>query len=368
MVTLQPAIIKIAVEVPIKSVSKRSIKAGLPPGSLVYVGAPATGKPVLTLIEYDADSYREEQPASLAQISAVSAKTFWLNVYGLNDPPLLEEIGKRFSLHPLVLEDILNTDQRPKVEDYGAYCFIVAKIFEYDATSHAITSHQVSIVLGQGFVLTFQEKPTGSFAPLRDRLKNAKGQIRRKGADYLAYSLLDAIVDRYFICLEALAEQAESLENLVVARPTQKLLRELHGIRRKTLFLRRAVWPLREVAALLARGESTLLARDTLPFLRDVYEHTVYVIESLDAIRDLIAGLMDIYVTSLSNRINLQIRLLTVITTIFMPLTLLTGIFGMNFKHMPFLEWEGSFYVLLATMLTITVALLAVFWRIRWLR
>ncbi|MGH8757776.1 MAG: magnesium and cobalt transport protein CorA, partial [Burkholderiales bacterium] len=285
-------------EVAIKSIRKRSAKAGLPPGSLVYLGEPAAERPVLTLIEYDADTYREEQPASVAQISTTSGKTFWLNVHGLNEPALIEEIGKRFNLHPLVLEDILNTDQRPKVDDYGAYLFIVAKIFEYDAASRTINTVQVSMVLGQGFVLTFQEKATGTFAPLRERLKNAKGQIRRKGADYLAYAFLDAVVDRYFISLEALAEQAESLENLVVTRPTQKLLRELHGIRRKTLFLRRTVWPLREVVSLLARGESTLLARDTLPFLRDVYDHTVYVIESLDAIRDLIAGLMDIYVTS----------------------------------------------------------------------
>ncbi len=203
---------------------------------------------------------------------------------------------------------------------------------------------------------------------MRERLKNAKGQIRKQGADYLAYALLDATVGRYFICLEALAEQAESLENLVVTRPTQKLLRELHGIRRKTLFLRRAVWPLREVVSLLARGESTLFNRDTLPFLRDVYDHTVYVIESLDAIRDLIAGLMDIFVTSLNNRINLQIRLLTVITTIFMPLTLLTGIFGMNFRHMPFLDWESGFYLLMVLMFAIPLGLLFVFWRIRWLR
>jgi len=356
------------VEVAIKSIRKRSAKAGLPPGSLVYLGEPATGRPVLTLIEYDADTYREEQPASVPQISAASGKTLWLNVYGLNEPALLEEIGKRFGLHPLVLEDILNTDQRPKLEDYSTYLFFVAKIFEYNATNQAITTDQVSIVLGQGFVLTFQEKSTGTFSPLRERLKNAKGQIRKQGADYLAYALLDAVVDRYFICLEALAEKAEALESEVVARPTQKLLKELHGIRRQTLFLRRAVWPLREVVSQLARGESTLFNRDTLPFLRDVYDHTVYVIESLDAIRDLIAGLMDIFVTSLSNRINLQIRLLTVITTIFMPLTLLTGIFGMNIKHMPFLEWEGSFYALMVFMLAIVLGLLYVFWRIRWLR
>ncbi|HVS25761.1 MAG TPA: magnesium/cobalt transporter CorA [Burkholderiales bacterium] len=347
---------------------KRSNKAGLPPGSLVYLGEAGAGRPVVTLIEYDADNYREEQLASAAQISATSGKTLWLDVHGLNEPQLLEEIGKRFSLHPLVLEDILNTDQRPKVEDYSAYLFFVAKIFEYNATNQAITTDQVSIVLGQGFVLTFQEKPTGTFTSLRERLKNSKGQIRKQGADYIAYSLLDAIVDRYFASLEALAEKAEALEGEVVARPTQKLLRELHGIRRQTLFLRRAVWPLREVVSSLARGESTLFNRDTLPFLRDVYDHTVYVIESLDAIRDLIAGLMDIFVTSLSNRINLQIRLLTVITTIFMPLTLLTGISGMNFKHMPFLEWEGGFYLLMGFMLAITLGLLIVFWRIRWLR
>ena len=332
------------------------------------MGKPAAGKSILTLIEYDTDNYREEQLASVAQVSVTSDRTFWLNLYGLNDPVLLDEIGKRFNLHPLVLEDIVNTDQRPKMEDYGAYLFFVAKAVEYDAASHIITTDQVSIVLGTGYVLSFQEKPTGTFATLRERLKNAKGQIRKKGADYLVYGLLDSVVDRYFACVEGLAEHAEALESLVVTRPTQKLLRELHGIRRKTLFLRRAVLPLREVAAQLARGENMLIAHDTLPFLRDIYDHTVYVVESLDAIRDLLAGLMDIYVTSLSNRINLQIRLLTVITTIFMPLTLLTGIFGMNLKHMPFLEWEGSFYVLMVFMLAIVLGLLFVFWRIRWLR
>ncbi|MGH8751424.1 MAG: magnesium/cobalt transporter CorA [Burkholderiales bacterium] len=340
----------------------------MPPGSLVYVGGERDGHPVMTLIEYDAEHYREEQFTTVAQIPAVFDKALWLNVHGLNDPALFEEIGKRFNLHPLVLEDILNTEQRPKVEDYGSYVFIVTRIFEYDTQTRAINTVQASLVLGQGFVLTFQEKSTGTFATLRERLKNSKGQIRNKGADYLAYALLDSVVDRYFISLEALAEQAEGMESQVVTRPTQKLLRELHGIRRKTSYLRRAVWPTREVLALLARGESTLFARETLPYLRDVYDHSVYVVESLDAIRDLLAGLMDIYVTSLSNRINLQIRLLTVITTIFMPLTLLTGIFGMNFKNMPLLGLNGGFYLLIGFMFSIVAGLLAVFWRIRWLR
>lgn len=226
---------------------------------------------------------------------------------------------------------------------------------------------QASVVLGHGIVLTFQEKSTDTFVALRERLKNSMGQIRKQRADYITYSLLDAVVDRYFLSLEALAERAESLENQVVMRPMQKLLGELRGCRRKALFLRRAVWSMREVVSLLARGESTLLNRDTLPFLRDVYDQTVYVIASLGAIRDLITGLMDIYVTSLSNRINLQIRLLTVITTIFMPLARLTGIFAMNFKNMPFRDWHNGFYLLMGFMLVIALGLLALFWRIKWL-
>ena len=352
-----------------KSRKLRSQKVGLAPGALVHVGERRTAQPDISLIEYDASALQETRFSSVAESRGKQRGpgTLWLNVHGLHEPEVMAEIGHRFSLHPLVLEDILNTDQRPKVDDYGDYLFIVARFFEYDTATGSIGSDQVSIVLGSDFVLTFQERPTGTFDPLRERLRGDKGQIRKLGADYLAYSLLDTIVDRYFTVLEQLTERTEALEDLLLQQATPKLLKEIHEIKRETMVMRRAVWPLREVINTLTRADQRFFKPETQPYLRDIYDHTVHVIESLESIRDLIAGMLDIYLSSISNRVNLEVRILTVITTLFMPAALIAGIFGMNFRHMPLIEDNEGFLIALSMMGTIALVMVTIFWRRRWL-
>lgn len=347
----------------------RSQKVGMAPGALVHVGERRTDRPEITLIEFDADALLEKRFKSVAESREFSRGkgTLWLNVHGLHEPEVMAEIGRRFNLHPLVLEDILNTDQRPKIDDYGDYLYIVARFFEYDIATATVTSDQISIVLGADFVLTFQERPTGTFDPLRERLRGDKGQIRKLGADYLAYSLLDTLVDRYFTILEQLTERTEAIEDLLLLKTTPTLLKEIHVIKRETLVMRRAVWPLREVVNSLTRADQRFFKPETQPYLRDVYDHTVHVIESLEGIRDLIAGMLDIYLSGISNRVNMEVRILTVITTLFMPAALIAGIFGMNFRHMPLLEDNEGFLIALSMMGTIALAMGAVFWRRRWL-
>ena len=347
----------------------RSQKVGMAPGALVHVGERRTERPDITLMEFDAGSLLEKRFQSVAESRGYSRGkgTLWLNVHGLHEPEVMAEIGRRFNLHPLVLEDILNTDQRPKVDDYGDYLYIVARFFEYDTASATISSDQVSIVLGDDFVLTFQERPTGTFDPLRERLRGDKGQIRKLGADYLAYSLLDTLVDRYFTILEQLAERTEAIEDQLLQKATPALLKEVHEIKRETMVMRRAVWPLREVINGLTRVDQRFFKPETQPYLRDIYDHTVHVIESLEGIRDLVAGMLDIYLSSISNRVNMEVRILTVITTLFMPAALIAGIFGMNFRHMPLIEDNQGFLLALSMMGTIALVMVTVFWRRRWL-
>jgi magnesium transporter len=354
---------------PIRKRPKRARKIGLPPGSLVHVGEIKTERPEITLMEYDGSELVERSFDSIAESRAYQPgkATLWLNVYGLHEPEVLAEIGRRFGLHPLVLEDILNTGQRPKVDDYGEYIYLVTHFLTLDQASQEIRADQVSIVVGTSFVLSFQERRTGWFDPIRERLRGDKGPIRRLGADYLGYSLLDAVVDRYFVVLDELSDQVERLEEELLEGVTPALLPRIHHFKRETLALRRTAWPLREVLNTLQRGEARFFRPDTLIYLRDVYDHTVHIIESLDGTRDLIASLLDMYLSSVSNRLNQQVRLLTNITLLFMPATLIAGIFGMNFRSMPWLEASDGFSNALGLMLLVACVMGAAFWLRRWL-
>lgn len=349
--------------------ARRSAKAGMPPGSLVHVGERKTPEIQISLIEYGAEQLQEIQFANVeaSRNYVPTAPVMWLNVHGLHEAEVMREIGRRFNLHPLVLEDILNTDQRPKVNDYGDYLYLVTRFFDYDPETLSVRSEQVSIVLGRGFVLSFQERPTGNFEPIRERLRKEQGQIRKMGADYLAYALLDVIVNRYFSVLEQIGERTEHLEDELLQHADRETLQTLHQLKRESMVLRRAVWPMREVLNQLVRCDNGLFQPATLPYLRDIYDHTVHVIESLEAIRDLISGMLDIYLSSVSNRLNQEVRALTVVAIIFMPSTLITGIFGMNFKSMPLLDNNVGFYLAIGLMGCIASALGMLFWRRRWL-
>ncbi|MHB1176304.1 MAG: magnesium/cobalt transporter CorA [Sulfuriferula sp.] len=353
-----------------RSRKHRAKKAGLPPGSLMHMGEIKAATAELSVIEYDNNGMTEAKFADTAAWRAYTLQhaVHWLNLHGLHDIAVLREIGTRYALHPLVLEDILNTDQRPKVESYGDYLFVVARYVSYESDSLMLSSDQVSLVLLRNAVLSFQERSSGAFEPVRERLRNERGQIRKLGADYLAYALLDAIVDQYFVVLEQLSERTEELEDALLEKPDQESLQTLHKLRRATHNLRRAVWPLREVLNTLIRNEEGFFQPGTGLYLRDVYDHTVHIVESIEALRDLQAGMLDVYLSSLSNRFNVELRALTVITTLFMPAALVAGIFGMNFKHMPWLALPHGFGLAMGLMGGMAFVMIAIFWRRNWLR
>ncbi|PPC96477.1 magnesium/cobalt transporter CorA [Methylotenera mobilis] len=349
-------------------------KIGLPPGSLVYVGQgdediASLGVPKLTLMSYDESGMQEQTITvdALAGLNADTSKKLWLNVHGIHDVELIKQIGLVFNLHPLVLEDILNTEQRPKLDEFSDYLFFETRHFYYEQATMSVSSEQISFVLGRNFLLTFQERSTGAFAPVRERLRAEHSPMCALGIDYLAYSLLDSIVDKYFNVLEEMSDDSEQLEDALLAKPSITQLHSIHQLKRASIELRRVVWPLREVINHLTRNESGFFSVTTIPYLRDVYDHTVNFIESLESIRDGLGGLMDIYMTSVSNRVNLELRALTVVAMLFMPATLIAGIFGMNFQYMPWIAEPNGFWWALAIMGGIALVMLLIFWRRQWL-
>ena len=353
-------------------------KIGLPPGALVYVGdadvdVSTLDKPTVTIIAYDAAELTEKV-LSLDELTAFKLDTYtqagkklWLNVHGVHDATLIKLVGDLFHLHPLVVEDILNTEQRPKIDEFDDYVFLETRCFRYDKLSMWLDSEQVSFVLGHNYLLTFQERSTGNFEPVRTRMRASRAHIRELGVDYLAYALLDSVVDRYFSVLEEVGDASDALEELLLHAPTSMELHTIHQLKHVSIELRRAVWPLREVINTLTRNESDFFHQSTMPYLRDVYDHTVNFIESLESIRDSLSGMMDIYMASVSQRVNLELRALTVVAMLFMPATLIAGIFGMNFSHMPWTEDHNGFWYALAIMGGIALAMILIFWRRQWL-
>jgi magnesium transporter len=350
-------------------IKKRSRKSGLPPGSLVHIGERKVRTPKISIIDYDEAGFREERIKKIEEcfVFKESPAITWVNIDGLHQTEMLEALGNCYGFHPLVLEDILNTDQRPKIEDYGDYLYIVLRSLEYNDRKNGIESDQISIILGRNFVFSFQEKEGDTFEAVRERIRTGKGRIGKMGADYLAHALLDSIVDNYFIILEKLGEQIEFLEEQLVTQPTPETLRTIHNLKRELLFLRKAVWPLREVVGSLERGESVLIQASTRVYLRDLYDHTIQVIDNVETFRDMIAGILDIYLSSVSNRLNTVMKVLTIIATIFMPLTFLAGIYGMNFKFMPELEWRWGYPLIWGVMVVTGISMLIYFKKKKWL-
>jgi magnesium transporter len=347
-------------------------KTSAPVESPVYVGdidATLLAKPTISKIMYDAAEMVEcvLTADDLAAFKPDTNKKLWLNVHGVHDVDLIKQIGAMFKLHPLVIEDILNTEQRPKIDEFEDYIFLETRNFYYDKTTMSASSEQISLVLGRNFLLTFQERATGAFEPIRERLRAARAQIREQGVDYLAYAVLDSVVDRYFNVLEDVNEASEELEDLLLNKPSNVHLHSIHQLKHVSIELRRAVWPLREVINNLIRNEKGFFKPATLPYLRDVYDHTVNFIESLESIRDTLSGMMDIYMASVSQRVNLELRALTVVAMLFMPATLIAGIFGMNFTHMPWIDHYNGFWWALAIMAGIALVMILIFWRRQWL-
>ena len=348
----------------------RSGKTGLPPGALVHIGEKLAETAKVTLIDYDGERLEEKSIQSVRELEACPDRptVSWIQVDGIHDTALLEQLGSVFELHPLILEDILNTDQRPKMEDLGGYLFIVLKKFCASADRNGdFASEQISVILGPGYVISLREKEDRLFDPLRERIRTGKGRIRKAGADYLAYSIIDLIVDSYFYVLETLGERIEREEEALLGRPVERTLHAIQRLKRDLIDLRKAVWPLRETIAALERSESPLIHAATRIYLKDIYDHAIQALDTVETYRDMLSGMIDIYLSSLSNRMNQVMKVLTIIATIFMPMTFLAGVYGMNFRHFPELEWAWGYPLFWIVNLAIAAAMLILFKRKRWL-
>ncbi len=351
-----------------KLVVERSKKTGTGPGTLVHIGRPSERKPAMRLIRYDRGGLHErhiEDPAHCPDLVSAD-QVSWLHVDGVHRPDMVEALGGTLGLHPLVMEDILNTDQRPKVEDYEGYLYIVLRLLHYDAEREQISSEQISLVLGEGFVLSMQEHPSDVFDSVRERLHSGR-KLRHLRPDALVYALIDAVVDRYFVVLEQLGDRIETLEDELIEHPTPATLNRIHHFKREMLMLRKSVWPLREVLGRLWRDDSPLITAETRLFLRDVFDHSVHIMDTIDTVRELLASMLDIYLSSLSNRMNEVMKMLTLIATVFMPLTFIAGVYGMNFVHMPELHWPWAYPAVLVLMLLVALGLVVFFRRRHWM-
>ena len=353
-----------------KRFKTRSKKVGLPPGSLIHIGERLSERIKITLIEYDGDHLEEKVLQNLDAYAARRDRqtATWIHIDGIHDVSLLERLGAVFALHPLSLEDILTTDQRPKVDDYGDYIYVVLKTFFLpEAKEEEIKAEQISIIVGDHFLISFAEKESAYLDPIRERLRSGQGRIRTAGVDYLAYRIIDAVVDQYFLILESLGEEIELAEEKLVIMPIPETLQAIQHLKREMLFLRKSVWPLREAISYLERRESPLISGQTVPYLKDVYDHTIQVIDTIETYRDMLSAMLDIYLSSISNRLNEVMKVLTIIATIFMPLTFLAGVYGMNFKYMPELEWRWGYFAVWGLMIAIGLAMVAYFRKKKWL-
>jgi len=344
----------------------RAKKAGLSPGTLVYTGT-NTGDIRIRLIDYDEKNFEENNLKNIEESFPFKATptVTWINIDGIHDTNLIEKIGKHFDIHPIVLEDILTTNQRPKFEDFGSYFFAVLKMI----TTHEnkIECEQVSLIVAENYIISFQEREGDVFDAIRKRIKNPDGKHRKMGTDYLAYSLVDAIVDNYFVILENYGERIEDIENELMENPNKKIVQTIHHLKGEMISLRKAVWPLRDMITSMERGDSKLIKQKTKIYLRDVYDHTIQIIESVETYRDMIAGMIEIYLTNVNNRMNEIMKVLTVIATIFIPLTFIVGIYGMNFKYMPELIWEFGYPLVLIGMLVVSLVMVVFFRRKKWI-
>lgn len=350
-------------------IRKGSKKAGQIPGTPIYVGQERIAGVTVTRFEYDESDVSRDTLGSPGEVvsSLESARTSWINVDGVHDVEQIQHIGASFGLHPLVIEDIVHTGQRPKVEDYESHLFVVLRMLRWSEKTEQIDDEQVSIALGPSWVLSFQEREGDVFDPVRERLVSNRGRIRKQGPDYLAYALIDAVVDHYFSILETLGDRIESLGEEMTENPKREDLQAIRHMKRELLFMRKSVWPLREVLGSIQRDESELVEESTRPYLRDVYDHTIQIIDTVETFRDMVSGLMDVYLSSISNRMNEVMKVLTIIATIFIPLSFVAGLYGMNFVFMPELQWRFGYFAILGVMLSMGVGMLLYFRRRKWL-
>ncbi len=351
-----------------KSFKKISKQKGLSPGTVVYIGEEKTAEVRITVIDYNKDEFQKKERVKAEDCFPFKDKDSitWINIDGVHNTEVIEKMGKIFNLHPLVMEDIGNTTQRPKVEDFEKFTFVVFKMLYYDE-KEKIKVEQVSLILGKNFVISFQETEGDVFDPIRERIEKGKGRIRQMGSDYLLYSLIDAVVDNYFSVLETMGDRIEELEEDIIERTASDSLQNVHKSKKDMILLRRSVWPLREVIHSLSREKTALVSRDVLIYFRDVYDHTIQVIETVETFRDMLSGLHDTYLSSISNKMNEIMKVLTMFASIFIPLTFIAGVYGMNFHFMPELNWRWGYFTVWGIIITVGISMLFYFKRKKWL-
>jgi len=356
------------VEFLVRLIKKSGKIRGLPPGSIVHIGEKKTEEVKISIMDYSIGKFEEKEVKKVEDCFSFKRKPSitWINVDGLHDVQLIEKLGNCYDIHPLVLEDIVNTDQRPKMEDFDNYIFFVLKMLYIDNKTQEIQSEQVSLILGKNYVISFQERVGDVFDAVRERIRKGKGRICKMGSDYLAYSLVDAIIDNYFIILERIGEKVENIEQDVVSNPEPEILQQIYNLKREMIYLRKSVWPFREVINGLLRGEAKLIKRETHIYLRDLYDHTIQVIDTIETFRDMISGMLDIYMSSVSNKMNEVMKVLTIFAAIFIPLTFIAGVYGMNFHYMPELSLSWAYPAVWIVIILVGVSLLIYFKHKKW--
>ena len=343
-------------------------EVGLPPGSLVHVGKQKIEEPVISMVDYYQDYFNTRTDITLEEATTLkdTETVSWINLSGIHDTSLIELFGQRFGIHNLALEDILNTQHRPKVEEMEDYNLIILKMLFFDDATQSIDTEQISLILGPHYVLTFQEREGDVFDGVRSRLQRSNGRIRQRGTDYLAYALIDSIVDSYFQIMEKIGDNLTQLEEDLLENPNQTVLERVHHYKRQLILLRKSVWPLREVISELYKEESMLIREDTRVFLRDLYDHTIQVLDTVEIFRDTVSGLQDLYMSAVGNRMNEIMKVLTIMASIFIPLTFIAGIYGMNFEYMPELKWRYGYFMAWGVMLGCLVGMVVYFRSKKW--
>ncbi|WP_017731163.1 magnesium/cobalt transporter CorA [Nafulsella turpanensis] len=346
-----------------------SKKVGMPPGSLYYTGT-RTVEPVnISLFNYDGEGLEEVELQTAEETFSYrdATKTSWININGVHDVELVEKVCKHYGIHPLTIEDIVSTDQRPKIEEAEGYIYVVLKMMEYDTEKERVQMEQVSLLLGKNFVLSFQEREGDTFTPVRERLRAGKGRIRTRGADYLLYALLDTVVDNYFVIMEKVGDSMAELEERLLVNATKDNFDAVYNLKREMLAVRRSTWPLREVIYKLEREDFAIIQKETQLFVRDVYDHMIQVIDTVETYRDLLSGMVDLYHSTVSTRTNDVMKVLTIISTIFIPLTFIVGVYGMNFEYMPELQWKYGYLSVWILMLLLLGGMVYTFRKKSWL-
>jgi magnesium transporter len=347
---------------------RRGIKSGMAPGTPVFVGERKLDQARIDIIDFNEAQLNEVADTSLdkcAELARAPTVT-WINIAGVHDMSVIEALGRHFNLHPLTLEDIVNTTQRPKVEESPGYTFIVLKMLVFKDNPARVEEEHVSLILGDNYVISLMEDAGDVFDNVRERIRQSKGRIRKMSSDFLAYSLMDAVVDHYFLVVEGLGDSIDEIDERILVAPEPGDIRSIHRLKREMLKLRKAVWPLREEVGALEKTDSPLIRPETRMFLRDLYDHTIQVIDMVESNRDILAGMHDTWLSSNSNRMNEIMKVLTIIATIFIPLTFIVGVYGMNFDYMPELEWHWGYHAVWGVMLAAGAAMLLWFRRKGW--